>query len=91
MTFTVRLRRSISVSPEACRASTAITELVMRNGLTTEAIVLSLGYPFERKGVDLVVIGHLLPQRLQASGLKHAQITALPGMPHSARPVPPVR
>ena len=65
-----------------------------------EPIVLSAGFPFERKGVDilarafasiagefpqwqLVVIGHLVPQRLQASGLQHAQITALPGMPQS--------
>jgi glycosyltransferase involved in cell wall biosynthesis len=29
----------------------------------------------------LVLIGHLLPQRLQACGLQHPQITALPGMP----------
>jgi glycosyltransferase involved in cell wall biosynthesis len=65
-----------------------------------EPIVLSAGFPFERKGVDilarafasiaaefphwkLVVIGHLVPERLQASGLQHAQITALPGMPQS--------
>jgi glycosyltransferase involved in cell wall biosynthesis len=63
-----------------------------------EPFILSAGYPFERKGVDilaraftsiaaefpgwkLVVIGHLVPQRLQASGMQHPQITALPGMP----------
>jgi glycosyltransferase involved in cell wall biosynthesis len=65
-----------------------------------EPFILSAGYPFERKGVDilaraftsiaaefpnwkLVLIGHLVPQRLQASGMQHAQITALPGMPQT--------
>jgi len=62
-----------------------------------EPFILSAGYPFERKGVDilaraftriaadfpgwkLVLIGHLVPQRLQACGMQHPQITALPGM-----------
>jgi glycosyltransferase involved in cell wall biosynthesis len=65
-----------------------------------EPIILSAGFPFEVKGVDvlvraftrlarefpdwrLVLIGHLVPQRLLARGLQHAQITALPGMPQS--------
>jgi len=63
-----------------------------------EPFILSAGYPFKRKGVDilaraflsiatefpgwkLVLIGHLVPQQLQACGMQHAQITALPGMP----------
>lgn len=67
---------------------------------TEEPIILSAGFPFEVKGVDvlvrafiliadefpswrLVLIGHLVPQRLQASGLQHARITPLPGMPRS--------
>jgi glycosyltransferase involved in cell wall biosynthesis len=65
-----------------------------------EPIILSAGFPFEIKGMDvlvrafariagefpgwqLVLIGHLVPQGLQAHGLQHAQITALPGMPQS--------
>jgi len=63
-----------------------------------EPFILSAGYPFGVKGVDilarafttiaaefpdwkLVLIGHQLPQRLQACGLQHPQITAHPGMP----------
>jgi glycosyltransferase involved in cell wall biosynthesis len=63
-----------------------------------EPFILSAGYPFKRKGVDilaraftriaaefpgwkLVLIGHRVPERLQACGMQHAQITALPGMP----------
>ncbi len=65
-----------------------------------EPIILSAGFPFEVKGIDvlvrafariagefpswqLVLIGHLVPQGLQARGLQQAQITALPGMPRS--------
>jgi glycosyltransferase involved in cell wall biosynthesis len=65
-----------------------------------EPIILSAGFPFERKGVDilasafariagefpdwkLILIGHLVPQRLQACGMQHPQITALPGLPQS--------
>jgi glycosyltransferase involved in cell wall biosynthesis len=65
-----------------------------------EPIILSAGFPFERKGVDvlvkafvrvatefpdwkLVLIGHLVPQQLQARGMEHAQITALPGLPQA--------
>jgi glycosyltransferase involved in cell wall biosynthesis len=63
-----------------------------------EPFILSAGYPFKRKGVDilaraftrvaaefpdwrLVLIGHLVPQRLQAYGMQHPQISARPGMP----------
>ena len=65
-----------------------------------EPIILTAGFPFERKGVDLlvsaftsiaeefpdwklVVIGHRIPQQLQACGLQHTQITALPGLPQT--------
>ena len=63
-----------------------------------EPFILSAGYPFKRKGVDilaraftriaaefpdwkLVLIGHQVPEQLQACGLQHAQISALPGIP----------
>jgi len=63
-----------------------------------EPFILSAGFPFERKGVDilvrafmriagefpnwkLVLIGHEVPARLQACGMQHPQITALPGLP----------
>jgi len=65
-----------------------------------EPFILSAGFPFERKGIDvlvraftaiadefpnwkLVVIGHRVPEQLQAYGMQHAQITALPGMPQA--------
>jgi glycosyltransferase involved in cell wall biosynthesis len=63
-----------------------------------EPIILSAGFPFEVKGVDvlvrafgriaaefpgwkLVLIGHRVPQQLEALGMQHPQITALPGLP----------
>jgi glycosyltransferase involved in cell wall biosynthesis len=63
-----------------------------------EPFILSAGFPFEVKGVDvlvraftriagefpdwkLVLIGHLVPDRLRAFGMQHARITALPGLP----------
>ena len=65
-----------------------------------EPIILSAGFPFETKGMDLLVsaftriaaefpgwrlvlIGHRVPQALQAYGLEHEQITALPGITQS--------
>jgi glycosyltransferase involved in cell wall biosynthesis len=65
-----------------------------------EPIILSAGFPFQVKGVDvlvrafgrvagefpdwkLVLIGHRLPQQLEALGMQHPQITALPGLPQS--------
>jgi glycosyltransferase involved in cell wall biosynthesis len=63
-----------------------------------EPFILSAGFPFEVKGLDvlvrafgritpefpdwkLVLIGHRVPERLQAWGMQHDRITALPGMP----------
>jgi glycosyltransferase involved in cell wall biosynthesis len=63
-----------------------------------EPIILAAGFPFMRKGVDvlveaflrvaprhpqwkLVLIGHLIPDQLQARGIKDDQVMALPGLP----------
>jgi glycosyltransferase involved in cell wall biosynthesis len=64
-----------------------------------EPIILTAGFPFLRKGADvlvqafltvaprypewkLVLVGHLIPDALRASGIEHPQIVALPGLPH---------